>query len=123
MEEGLHVRALPSPPSHVIDPGATSDYRGLKKRITAIRLAQDPQTDGTTPLVQPASPTLDPSEVHTQSHLDNGKEQPTLSPVDSATEVDAAQDGFDEDDDAPDGESAMPQDTVRHLSSYSQWLR
>lgn len=81
------------------------DYRGLKKRITAIRLAQEPQTDGTTPLVQPATPALDPSEVHTQSHLGSGKEQPTLSPVDSATEVDAAQDDSDEDDDARNAES------------------
>ncbi|GJE94840.1 SPX and EXS domain-containing protein [Phanerochaete sordida] len=63
------------------------DYRGLKKRITAIRLAQAPDSDGMTPL-RPVSPALDMHSVRTRSTHPDGDSRPTLSPVESSTEVD-----------------------------------
>ena len=54
-----------------------SDYRGLKKRITAIRLAQS--NEGSTPLL-PASPVVDNRDVHTETQTDAQEHMPTLTP-------------------------------------------
>ena len=70
-----------------------SDYRGLKKRITAIRLAQE-QDDGATPLL-PVSPALDEVLVQTLSHGHESDKQPTLSPKASLTETE--QEGYEQD--------------------------
>ena len=73
----------------------SSDYRGLKKRITAIRLAQEQIEDGSTPLILPATPALDTNAVLTRSGPVEGEDPPTLSPTTSLTDVE--QEGYEQD--------------------------
>lgn len=63
-----------------------SDYRGLKKRITAIRIAQEQA--GATPLLLPTSPVLDthPVETHAGRH-DTQDDVPAVSAEESLTQL------------------------------------
>jgi hypothetical protein len=78
-----------------------SDYRGLKKRITAIRLAQE-QEDGATPLNLPTTPLLNDSVVQTHSRPNKSDDQPILSPNTSLTEVE--QEGYEQDEELEQNE-------------------
>ena len=72
----------------------TSDYRGLKKRITAIRIAQEQAADGSTPLLLHGTPAaLDTHNVQTHSGHDDGQDPLTLSPRESLTDVERETDG------------------------------
>ena len=76
----------------VIPAESYSDYRGLKKRITAIRSTQE--QDGSTPLL-PAELSVDTHTVYPPLRLSEGEDQLTLSPSASLTEEE--QSGYEQD--------------------------
>ena len=76
----------------------SSDYRGLKKRITAIRrLSDEPPTEDSSPPARPTTPVLIAHDVHTRSNHDDGDDHPILSPKDSLTEV---EEGYEQDEES-----------------------
>lgn len=88
----------------------SSDYRGLKKRITAVRLAQE-QTEDITPPDLPAAPVLGTEKVHTRSRRLAGSEPPTLSPQASFTDV--GEEGYEPDKESDHHEERLRMAVVR----------
>lgn len=93
MEEGLHVSFIRISSRIPAVKPTFSDYRGLKKCITAIRRAQEQNENSSFPL--PATPALVMEEVQTQWRHHDGADQPTLSPGASLTDV--AEEGYERD--------------------------
>lgn len=110
MEEGLHVSFLRVSARTPAVKLVFSDYRGLKKCITAIRRAQEQNESGSYPL--PATPALVIEEVQTQWRHHDAADQPTLSPGASLTDV--AEEGYERDNETEHEEGDHTRELVCH---------
>lgn len=87
-----------------------SDYRGLKKRITAIRLTQEQATDGTAQLLLPSSPTLDTQIVETSTRGHATDDDASVEAAkDSITQISDRHHGL-------DGQTGTESDSADHSS-------